>query len=168
MGLRSYAQTMPAGAGGVGSLSSTGSTGSILMDTYSSGCGSESQKVAKSIEDFRTMISKIKNTEACEAVKKTLEQNVPNIQDIQQVTRAQSNLRAIRNYEKELRDIENSLSTLLSSPSGATMGKVSDLNSRKQHIQLQLNQLKSQAGQDKTAQEVNTHQRPPNQQKILL
>ena len=55
------------------------SKGEIMMDTYGSGCGAESQRVANSIDDFKEMVNKIKHKEACEEVKNNLNNNIPKL-----------------------------------------------------------------------------------------
>ncbi len=90
--------------------------GNILADTYSDGCGSETDKVRKSINAFRTMVSNIEDSDRCKAVKDSLD-NIPDINAIQKVVSAKSALRYLKQKERELRDIENSLNDKLLPPS---------------------------------------------------
>ena len=122
MGLMNIAQAQTAGGmPGMQPLSPYGSAqpddsqpveiqpaGNILADTYSDGCGSETDKVRKSINAFRTMVSNIEDSDRCKAVKDSLD-NIPDINAIQKVVSAKSALRYLKQKERELRDIENSL-----------------------------------------------------------
>ena len=133
------------------------SKGEIFMDTYgSSKCGEEIEKVTDSIKRFTEMVDKIKRSEQCEEVKKTLNDNIPKLSDIHNVATARSKLQLIRQYERELRDIENSLSELHLSPQ-ATMGKTQALGARKQQIQVKLVGLKREIGETKHTQQISAH-----------
>ena len=133
------------------------SKGKTFMDTYgSSQCGEELERVTDSISKFKSMVDKIRSNEKCESVKKTLNNNIPKLSDIQKVATSRGKLQLIRQNERELRDIENRLSELYSSGT-ATIGQTQALSGRKQQIRVRLASLKREIGEEKHTQQINTH-----------